>query len=171
MKIPAREVTQYVHDRVGRMRALYPHLHINSHDWEDMIQDITVHVAGKWRQHHGDTWKGWVSMITRNQVVNKIRNRIRDYRKMPMVGLTSRIEQDDYLGEEEIVYEPDMATPEDGVDKTRAALIELTGQHKTLVDEFVEQGTWDKTRKRVGLNTNQLARLRGEMAAQVRSMI
>jgi DNA-directed RNA polymerase specialized sigma24 family protein len=171
MKFPAKEVADHVRVRVMCMRRLYPHLHINRHDWDDMIQDIVIHVARKWHMQRGDKWHRWVDIIARRQVMNMLRNRIADYRRMPLVSMISRIEQYDDMGGEQVVYEPDTPAHEDGVDKTRAALATLPRPYDRLVQEFMKCGTWDGTRKRMKTSPYRVALMREEMAKQVKAMI
>jgi len=166
-----RELLGYVKKRVYIFRGSHVGL-VYSNEWDDMAQEITIHVLSKLGQLDPQRrWKAWVCQIVQNQLINHIRNRTRQTKRFPLVPLTSRITQDNISGEEEMIYEPDMAIPEDGVCKTREAISRLAPPERVLLETFVERGTWEKARKVLHLSPHQTRTQKLSAFAHVRATI
>lgn len=166
-----RELLDYVKKRVYIFRGSHVGL-VYSNEWDDIIQEIAIHVWGKINQLDPKRpWKPWVCQIVQNQLINHVRNRAARYKRLPVTPLTSRIVQDDAYGEEEMVYEPDMAMPEDRIWHTREAISRLDRQERVLLETFVEQGTWAKTRKLLRLSEYAMTTRKFKAFAHVRATI
>lgn len=171
MIFPAREVAAHVKQLVSRSRFLYPTIHLNRHDWDDLAQTVTLHIMGKWGQHKGDKWKQWVNRVTHNQISNKLRERITAARRMPTSSMTSRLAQLDDTGDEVLVYEPDIAISVDGTDNTRAVIRELDSEDQQWLHLYAWYGSWRKVGEAKGVS-GAVARIRGlRAAALVKTMI
>jgi len=166
-----REIWEYVRKCVRlyrSARALPPELN----DWDDMAQEIFIHILGRWKLvEKGRAWQPWVRTVTQNQLKNKIRDRMVRVRRMPMVALVSKMVQPNEWDEEVLVYEPDISVPEDGVQKTRDAISELSERERLVVDTFVAEGQWNHLPRKLKMSPQDVFVFRQRAAARIRQML
>jgi len=166
-----REIWEYVRKCVRlyrSARALPPELN----GWDDMAQEIFIHVLKRWKLvKKGRAWQPWVRTVTQNQLKNKIRDRMTQFRRMPSIALVSKMVQPNQWDEEILVYEQDIAAPEDGVQKTRDAISELPERERLVVDTFVSEGQWSHLPRKLKMTTREVFVFRQRAAHQIREML
>ena len=156
-----RYIYHHASKRISILRKTHLHLTLNRQDWEDLEQDILIHVFKKFREHYDNSgrYKAFVNRIVQNQFTNWCRDHFHLYEgkrkdkklckfwravRFPS-RIYTRIEQHGLSGDE-IVYEPDVAVE---TDSTRTSLLEIISELPKgdceFIRSYLEYGCWQKT--------------------------
>lgn len=137
------EILAYTADCVSWLKYTHYNIDLNDQDWEDVSQDILIHVNQKYDKIiPGVTYKAWIKRIVKNQFLNLVRDHFRWNRKDNYYKfirfpnrLLIKVEEDG-----KITYEPDIPEFVDSVCKTREVINELDKIDRDIISYFLEHG-------------------------------
>ncbi len=171
MIFPVKEVAAHIQKCIKRYR-ISSNVSLNSADWDDIAQDILIHVYIKWPKQTGEKWHKWVGCITRNQILNKVRDRITAYRQMPLVRLRTRVHQLDDMGQPISLLERDIVKPQnERIDLAVNLIEELPHSSQNLAQALIVRQNWQSARRLLSWSQRRLAREKRELLNQLKELI
>jgi RNA polymerase sigma factor (sigma-70 family) len=178
-----REILDYASSCVDGLEKSRYFLPMDSHDWKDVKQEILIRVAQNFNKLDlNKGFKGYVKKSVFNSFKNQIRDRslaggrfnsLRKARFAVNGGqrISTKIVQVDDIGNEEVVYEPDISEIKD---KTRERFIDivqtLPPMYRLILRIYHEEKTWKKTAKRLSWSFQDTYRRGQEAYNQIREL-
>lgn len=168
----AREVSAYLFSVISSMRTKYAYLPLNHHDWDDIRQEILIHVAAKWHMCNSPKWRAWVKTIVRNQFKNQIRDRVvKTCREGYRVPLLTRSRFVDEFGNLAYEYEPDVIAQKDMLSSIYEAIGTLNANDQRIFDLLLKRGSWTKVRRSIKMSNWRFDKYRANLCRRVRKVI
>lgn len=168
-----RYLYKYVQLRLSGLKSAHYSLRLNYQDWEDLKQDITIRVFKKIKLRDPKRpYKPYVNQIIQNAFLNWGRNHFRwnipervnylAYRSVRFPNqLKTKIDQDD-MGIEQVVYEPDMMETQKRdpilVKEIMSKIETLPRAKKRVITRYLREGNWGQM---VSFKTYQSDRIVG----------